>query len=526
MQQKYQASMAAEQAPAATGSEPSPSSSSSYPEPGTLLMAQHAFHGAGPGELLRLPRATVVRILPPHMAVTSDGQAAPEADVSAAAAMGWVLVQVLTSEEIGHVPLSHLAPLGLSGAPSDVAARRRPPQPFTPLRSAPGVGTGGRILAPSSSSSSSASPYSAPSSGSTSSLETVLALYGSLPAQVRSDVKSTVLRVTADFSAQGPAELSVTAGEEVLLMPDQEGCPTGWSYVFLRRQEGQGSGDVSSSMASGAGYVPTGYLDFSHPQHTASLAQSAQAAGAETSSSAASEPLPPGLVPVGAMSFTFKHPSAGAAAAAAASGSVAADIATAAAVGSSPPGSSFASASALLLPGGSSSFASSSSLSSASSLPFSASLRSSLHPTSSFGSSLSGSGLGSSVRSALASSLTSAAAATGPFSASIAGRMHKYGALASGGNGVVGGGFLEAQRNSVYRRMTSLEEALTGAPLLSAPAYLGSSLSSGGSPSTSRAYEAAVRAQQQRVAAAERQSLLNELRRIDVTQTSAPYGRR
>lgn len=290
------------------------------PEPGALLVAAHAWRGGGPGELMNLPRTTIVRVLPPTPAVFggdgSGGDAPPAAavaspgdggalpDARAAVRLGWVLVQVLATGATGHVPLAYLRPLARGAGPASssehapVSPSRTVPAaaaPETPRRTLLFGGGGGG--APSLAASASGSSLSSTSS----SLASLLGVYEHADAGVRQAAARSTAVVLADFAADGPGELSVAGGEAVLVMPQQEEAPPGWTFVFVTRDGGSGG--------SATGYVPTAYLDLRRP--------SGAAAGSTTSSlgglgSAVKAPAPSSSSsPLGAASYysyTYRPP--------------------------------------------------------------------------------------------------------------------------------------------------------------------------------------------------------------------------
>lgn len=222
-------------------------------------MASHPFSGSGPGEMASLPRAAVVRLLPP--AGESHNSDGGTADPTEAWRLGWVLAQTLTSGAVGHVPLSHLRPLELSGATPVPQAGEEPAVPVTQPPRAPAgrVLTCEQLLA-------SGAPLSSP--------ESVLAVYASLGA--RSDASRGLARLRADFDAGGPGELTAAAGEAVQVLPEQSAgaAPRGWARVLLRR-----------GGATETGYLPATYLELlpqvSLPAHSPLAASSrpAYAAG-------------------------------------------------------------------------------------------------------------------------------------------------------------------------------------------------------------------------------------------------------
>ena len=150
------------------------------PLPDQLFMAEHAFSGCGPGEMVRLPRCAVVRALPhPSSPPPPQQQQQQQQQVSppppphalAMAVRGWLLVRALATDSEGYVPLSHLRPLSPpppaataasssgwgAGAANQTTMRHPAPSAEAPL---PGSSSGGGIGGGGSSSSSSSSSSS------------------------------------------------------------------------------------------------------------------------------------------------------------------------------------------------------------------------------------------------------------------------------------------------------------------------------------------------------------------------------
>jgi hypothetical protein len=73
--------------------------------------------------------------------------------------------------------------------------------------------------------------------------------------KAEADILASIRVAKYNFGALGPGELSLRAGDHVLPMPDQRGCPQGWLLVFLAPEQQEADG-----AAYAIGYVPTEYL--------------------------------------------------------------------------------------------------------------------------------------------------------------------------------------------------------------------------------------------------------------------------